>query len=379
MSVTQFQDNLFETDTTQLRDKTSLESGSGYYSRYLDEIFQRYISPVVILPSSIRNAEAISRKLKAEQKKDGPNGDFAGIYSLGDLVPRQQRAKIQVLREIRSALIPALQAQLNPRDRRLARSFLQKENFTPFTAADLPESIRARFREINGTTGKLVLVEPRVEREISRSGAYQTRFISKVRQITDSVEPGAPVVGQLPLTVDMQQSIRRDGPRATLVAAGAVTILVLILFRDVRTSGFVLLSLLLGMSWLAGSLFQWVIKINFLNFIAIPITFGIGVDYAINTLQRYRLEGPGSIMKALRTTGGAVALESLTTIIGYGSLLIAGNQGFVSFGKIAIIGEITCLFAALLTVPALIYLLDLHRRQTVQKLPIQEQERRKAA
>jgi predicted RND superfamily exporter protein len=94
------------------------------------------------------------------------------------------------------------------------------------------------------------------------------------------------------------------------------------------------------------------LKINFLNFIALPITFGIGVDYGVNIFQRYREEGPGSILKVIRDTGGAVMLSSFTTIIGYGSLLIAGNQAFVSFGRLAVLGEVTCLLAAVVALPA---------------------------
>ena len=60
----------------------------------------------------------------------------------------------------------------------------------------------------------------------------------------------------------------------------------------------------------------------------------------------------------LRTTGGAVALCSLTTIIGYFTLIIAKNQALVSFGWIAIIGEITCLTAALLFMPVLVMKLE---------------------
>ena len=67
-------------------------------------------------------------------------------------------------------------------------------------------------------------------------------------------------------------------------------------------------------------------KVNFLNFIALPITFGIGVDYGVNIFQRYRLEKQKGIINVLEQTGGAVLLASLTTVIGYGSLLIASNQ-----------------------------------------------------
>jgi predicted RND superfamily exporter protein len=95
-------------------------------------------------------------------------------------------------------------------------------------------------------------------------------------------------------------------------------------------------------------------KINFLNFIAFPITFGIGVDYGVNIFQRYRQEGRGSISKVLRQTGGAVGLCSLTTVIGYGSLLIAQSQAFVSFGVLAVLGELTCFTAAIIALPALL-------------------------
>jgi predicted RND superfamily exporter protein len=119
-----------------------------------------------------------------------------------------------------------------------------------------------------------------------------------------------------------------------------------------------LFALCIGNFWLAGLIFHFDIKINFLNFVALPITFGIGVDYGVNVFQRYREEGSGSIINVVRNTGGAVALASLTTIIGYGSLLIAGNQAFVSFGLLAVLGELTCVFAAVVTLPAFLRSID---------------------
>jgi predicted RND superfamily exporter protein len=94
------------------------------------------------------------------------------------------------------------------------------------------------------------------------------------------------------------------------------------------------------------------VRTNFLNFIALPITFGIGVDYGINIYLRYRLEGRGRVGRAVRATGGAVALCSLTTIIGYAALLVADNQALRSFGEMAILGEVACLSAAIVGMPA---------------------------
>jgi predicted RND superfamily exporter protein len=47
-------------------------------------------------------------------------------------------------------------------------------------------------------------------------------------------------------------------------------------------------------------------------------------------------------------------MSSYTTIVGYGSLLTSTNLGIRSFGHAAILGEITCLVAALVLAPALL-------------------------
>ena len=62
----------------------------------------------------------------------------------------------------------------------------------------------------------------------------------------------------------------------------------------------------------------------------------------------------GDITRAVQSTGGAVGLCSMTTIIGYGSLLFAQNQALFSFGVVAILGEIACLTTAVVVLPALL-------------------------
>ena len=96
------------------------------------------------------------------------------------------------------------------------------------------------------------------------------------------------------------------------------------------------------------------VKVNFCNFIAFPITFGIGVDYSVNVMARYRQTGERDIVDAVRSTGGAVALCSMTTIIGYGSLLLAKNHALFLFGVVAVLGEIMCLVAAVIVLPAVL-------------------------
>jgi predicted RND superfamily exporter protein len=129
---------------------------------------------------------------------------------------------------------------------------------------------------------------------------------------------------------------------------------VVVMLRSMRTSAYVVGALIVGVLWLAGSSHLLGIRINFANFIAFPITFGIGVDYAVNVISRYTKDGSRDILGALRSTGAAVALCSLTTIIGYSSLLMAQNRALFLFGLLAVLGEISCLTVALVSLPALV-------------------------
>jgi predicted RND superfamily exporter protein len=104
------------------------------------------------------------------------------------------------------------------------------------------------------------------------------------------------------------------------------------------------------------------LKVNFLDFVALPLTMGIGTDYAANVLLRAKEEGRGGARRALLTTGGAVLLCSFTTVVGYGSLLVSDNAGIRSFGTAAIFGEITCMAAGILVGLVLLDRWDARRR-----------------
>jgi hypothetical protein len=168
------------------------------------------------------------------------------------------------------------------------------------------------------------------------------------------------VAGSLPVSADILAALQKDGPRATLLAFLGVSVVTIFLFgRRGRVAGLVLGVLLFSVLQLAGLVLGLGMKVNFANFIAFPITFGIGVDYPANVLARWVTPaGPatarGRLEEAIVHAGSAVALCSATTIIGYGSLLLAQNQALFLFGVIAVLGEICCLMGALLFAPAVV-------------------------
>lgn len=351
-----FLEDPFEKDFEKLRNTTTHERGAAYWEKKVDDIFGRYLAPQVIIAEKREDVPQIVDHLKDVIAKGGDRGPITNVDALDTLVPRDQDDKLEVLERIRDLLNDDLIAQLDPDDAETARAQRPPADLEAFTQDDLPPSIRADFRELDGREGLVVLVLPNLKLNLYHADEIR-RVAEALRDIPLSDGRRVASSGNFVIYTDMLDAVTFDGPRATGYSFLGVLLLCAIVFRRPRRVVFVLTPLLLGVAWLFALLALFDLKINFLNFIALPITFGIGVDYAVNIFSRYVTEkeehGPGvAIERAVRSTGGAVVLCSLTTVIGYGSLLLARNGALISFGKVAIVGELTCLFAALFVMPA---------------------------
>lgn len=348
----------FEKDFEKLRSTYAREKGASVVAKRVDEIFGRYSGPQVIVADEREDVAEIVAYLEKVIAEGGENRPITEAISLDSLVPKDQAAKLEVLREIRKLLSDDVLANLDPEKRKLAEAQRPPADLRTFTSTNLPESVRSDFRELDGREGRVVLVLPNYKLNLYHADEIK-RVADVLRRIPLSGGRIAESSGNFVIYTDMLELVSHDGPRATLLSFAGVLVLCVIVYRRrgwLPVTG----ALLLGVAWLFALFAGTGLRINFLNFIALPITFGIGVDYAVNVYSRYLIERAmappkEAIRRAVISTGGAVTLCSATTIIGYGSLLIARNGSLISFGKAAIFGELTCLTAAVLILPAWIY------------------------
>jgi predicted RND superfamily exporter protein len=88
----------------------------------------------------------------------------------------------------------------------------------------------------------------------------------------------------------------------------------------------------------------------------LPLIIGIGVTNGIHILNRFAEEQHPSILA--RSTGKAVLVSALTTIAGFGSLILAEHRGIRSLGAIMATGVATCMIVGLTFLPAILNLLN---------------------
>ncbi|HET8540234.1 MAG TPA: MMPL family transporter [Anaeromyxobacter sp.] len=356
--IVRFARDPFEYDFRKLRSQAALRDGAvAWWDARVDALYGDHFTPTVVLGKDETEAREIARRVEAHRQAH-PRGTIGHVVSIATFVPERQAEKLPIVREIAALATPRNLAFLPP-DRRMAvAKVLPPADLRPFGAGDLPETLRRHLTDVDGRVGGPVLVYPAGTVDVW-DGRDVLRFSDELRGI--GLPREAPVASMLLLLGDMLDSVARDGPRATLLSLAGVTLLVLLAFgagkRSVGSFGdaaWVLASLGVGVLWFGGLAGALGLRLNMLSFISLPITFGIGVDYATNVFQRRRVDHARSIADVVRTTGGAVALCSLTTIIGYSSLLVASNHALISFGILADLGEVACLAAALFALPAVL-------------------------
>jgi uncharacterized protein len=329
-------------------------------------ILGQFPGAMLVLADTPEQAQELQQILQ-RRWDEAPAGakPFEALHSLQNSVPTDQERKLPVLLALSVRLRRAHERQMmTDADWKDIESFLPPDDLRTFGITDLPASLARPFTERDGRRGTLVLIEPNGD-ESTDDLHYLIRYADSFRETRlhdGTVLRGS---GRAVIFADILSSVVSDIPKAVTLSLGMTLLAVFLTFRRGSHSASVLATLLVGLAGVGTFMYVSQVRINFLNFAALPITFGIGVYYGVNVMQRYHADGSRDILGALRTTGGAVVLCSLTTMLGYFALVGSHNQAIRSLGVVAVVGEISCLLAAMLVLPAGWYLAERRRGESI--------------
>jgi predicted RND superfamily exporter protein len=321
---------------------------------------------MVVLADRLDQVAPLQASLRAVRDA-APSGEkpFEEVHGLLDFVPPDQNAKLPLLTELRRRLLRAHERGfIDEHDWAQIVPYLPPSDLRSFSAGDLPSAVRMPFTERDGSVGRILFIEPtagRSDSDVHYLLAWADSF-RRTRLPSGEIIHGS---GRAVIYADLVGAVVRNMPRALGLALGLTLLSVALGFRRWADLVPIFAALFVGLAWAGGALALLGVRIHFINFVALPITLGVGVDYALNIMSRYRDAGGGTagVDTALRHGGGPVILCSLTTTLGYLALLRSRNQAVRSLGTIAVLGEVSCLCAALLVLPAALRWLARARRR----------------
>lgn len=315
------------------------------------------IRPGAARPLDLRaltaSLETLKRRMDAAS---APRGDHAPPEELLAMA----RTTASLLDRLKARERGAVEVALADYQAQLAADFSQQwrrlqvsARPAPLTIGDLPEELRRRFI---GKSGNLLMQV--YSRHDPWDHPSQARFVEELRSVDPNVT-GQPVVGY-----ESTQLIASSFREGLVYAFVLVVVIAALMIRRWRETMLAMLPLILGTVWTVGLMHLCGLKFNLVNVWALPLIIGSAAEYGVYIVLR-SLEAPeqGGGPRLARSTVLAVLFNGLTTITGFGSLLVAHHNGVWTLGLLLVIGSTMTLLASLVVLPTLVRLA--HARERV--------------
>ena len=169
----------------------------------------------------------------------------------------------------------------------------------------------------------------------------------------DRAAPGAAIASAPRLGAELKALAVSDLERLGALALGVVLLIVFVSYRgDWRATGLTFLPVVLGTVWTAG---LWGIAGRALDLFSIsvlPVMVGIGMDDGLHVLHLARQRAE-DLTRAAHEAGRGVVLTNVTTCAGFLALVLSRVPGLRNGGLIICVGNLLCLIATLLVLPAI--------------------------
>ena len=175
-------------------------------------------------------------------------------------------------------------------------------------------------------------------------------------------------------TIALRQAIQKYSMQNLMVVFPIALVLVsLVLFFFHRTVKGIIIAFLPPAYALAltfGVLGAVKPELTIISVSIVALLMGLGVDYSIHLMNRFAEEHTiedkiERMEKTLRFTGKAVLLSTITTMIGFGSLMISSMSPMVTFGFACAIGILFCFISAVILVPCLVLILKFEKNKSM--------------
>jgi uncharacterized protein len=300
----------------------------------------------------------LKRRMDVASAHSGGGGPPEGILVIA-------RATSALLERLEARERGAVEVALADYQAQLAHDFAQQwrrlqlaARPAPLTIGELPEELQRRFI---GKSGRLLLQV--YSRHDPWDYASQARFVEELRTVDRDVT-GQPVVGYESTRL-IASSFRLGLTYAFALVAGIAALMI----RRLRETALAMVPLILGTLWTVGVMQVAGLKLNLVNVWAFPLIIGSAAEYGLYIILQC-LESPehGARSRLARSTVMAVMFNGLTTITGFGSLLVADHRGVWSLGVLLVIGSALTLTASLVVLPTLVCLGGERRRSPAEEL-----------
>jgi len=173
---------------------------------------------------------------------------------------------------------------------------------------------------------------------------FEHDFLGRMKAL-DKEATGLPFIGKL-----MIEKTKTALYRTEYLAIVLILAIALIDFRNIILCLLVAIPPIFSIISIKAYMIFTGMLFNPLNIMAIPIVLGTAIDNSVHLVHRFKAER-GDLDHTLRGAGKSIILTWLTTLAGFGGLVLTSHEGLRSFGILLSLGITFGLMYSLLAVP----------------------------
>ena len=163
------------------------------------------------------------------------------------------------------------------------------------------------------------------------------------------------------LTSVTVNEIQKTQITSTLIAILFAAITLVLIYRSLDLGIIAVFPTILASIWILATMTLLGITLNVLTVMVTALTIGLGIDYAIHIVERYREEREHktesqAIETTIVRTGSALLISGLTTVSGFAVLFLSPMPLVRNFGIITAATIIYSMFIAIFVLPSLIWI-----------------------
>jgi len=195
-----------------------------------------------------------------------------------------------------------------------------------------------------------------------------TTILKIINQVKDFIEKNLseeefPVVTGMAVVIgELVNLIVRGQAYSLAFSIVLVFIVCAIFFKSIRTGLMSITPLIVSIIVVFGLMGYLKIELNVATMMLSSIMIGVGVDYTIHFIYRFRkelnsgLSKEEAILRTLNTTGKGIVYNALSVIVGFSVLFLSRFLPIYFFGFLIVFSIVTCLLGALTLIPVIIVL-----------------------
>jgi uncharacterized protein len=291
------------------------------------------LDPTVLMTQGLEDESKVVEQFNQQLEKAPANSlIYKKVVGLSSFIPQHQQEK----REIIGRLLQKFQEAtlINKSEKaKILRSLKTSLAAAEVSAETLPVEIQRLFRAVTDPNRFAVYLFPNIGRSSSEDmQRYNEGILAYQKKLDLHFVP----MDASFISKDIIDLINREAPGGLFLVVVFLALVIFFTIRPLTRALLILFQILGSLILLSGVLYLTGLRVNIMNIAVVPIILGTGIDCFIHFSHRY--DETRDIDITLRDQIPSILVSNLTSIVGFGGLILTTNVGLRSVGWVAVIG-----------------------------------------